>query len=84
MNVETGIWLTGMDVIVFAELSLAGIVSTETNSITRPAMSFAGTDVILVSTNAMTGIEYLSTDVTSIVCRNNREPKLWEEAHSSP
>ena len=73
----------GMAVIVFAELNLAGTASTEMNSITRPAMSFAETDVILASTNAMTGIEYLSTDATSIVCRNNREPKLWEEAHSS-
>lgn len=73
-----------MAVIVFAELNLAGTASTETNSITRPAMSFAETDVTLVSMNVMTGIEYLLTDVTSIVCKNNKEPKLWEEAHSSP
>ena len=73
-----------MAVIVFAEQNSAGIASTETNSITRPAMNFAETDVTLASTNAMTGTESLLTDVTSIVCRNNREPKLWEEAHSSP
>ena len=71
-----------MGVIVFAEQNLAGIALMGTNSIMKLAMNYVGMEETLVNMNVMTGIEFHLTDVTSIVCKNNKELKLLEEAHS--